>query len=214
LRIATLAAREIQGRQPAGPIMLADYSFGGCVAFETARALAAAGRDIALLAILDAPFGGAADGSTRTMKQYLGPMTIRLAVTRWACSWDAGRRAWLSLVERLGLFAEIASKQYVYLAFLDHARNRWLPATLDVDTWLAVSTQFAPRTLPIWRRLCLRLRVLHVPGAHLNLFQAPALDVLIPAFEEVVRTTLARMPSAMRRDASLPSIARERVLPM
>jgi thioesterase domain-containing protein len=212
VRTAALAASEIQARQPAGAIMLAGYSFGGCVACETARALAAAGREIALLAVLDAPFGRSAEGSKRTLRQRLGPKTISLVVTRWMCSWNAGRRACLSQLERIGLAAEIAVKQYVYLAFVDHAMNRWSPATLEVDTWLAISAQYAPKTMAIWQRLCPRLRVVHIPGAHLDIFQSPALEVLIPAFAEAVRTTQSRMQSATGGDDSLPPVVRQKAL--
>jgi thioesterase domain-containing protein len=192
-RIAALTARDIQARQPAGPILLAGFSFGGCVAFETARALMAAGRQIAFLGLLDPPVGRVAAGTTRPWMRRLGPRTIGLAITRRLCCWDAGRRACLSLAKRMSLSAQIALQQYVYLAFLDHARNRWSPATLEVDTWLAVSAQFAPDTLSTWQRLCPRPLVVHVPGAHLDIFQAPAVKVLIPAFERAVRATHARL---------------------
>jgi thioesterase domain-containing protein/acyl carrier protein len=197
-RTGALAARDIQARQPTGAILLAGYSFGGCVAMEAARALAAAGRDIALLAILDAPFGRAAEGTTRTVRQCLRPTAIKFSVGRWACSWDAGRRAWLRLVKPLGLSAEIAAKRFVWLVFRERARHRWAPAVLDVDTWLAVSAQQAPKTLSIWQRLCGRLRIVHLPGAHLDIFQPPAIATLIPAFEDAVRTAHARRRSPMR----------------
>ncbi|MEO6194012.1 MAG: amino acid adenylation domain-containing protein [Thermoanaerobaculia bacterium] len=45
----------VRSFQPAGPYLLAGYSFGGVVAFEMARQLAAAGEEVALLAILDQP---------------------------------------------------------------------------------------------------------------------------------------------------------------
>jgi thioesterase domain-containing protein len=90
------------------------------------------------------------------------------------------------------LSSQIALHQYVYLAFLDHARNTWSPATLEVDTWLAVSAQFAPDTLSTWRRLCPQPRVVQLPGAHLDIFQTPAVEVLIPAFEQAVRATRTR----------------------
>jgi hypothetical protein len=87
--------------------------------------------------------------------------------------------------------------------------NRWSPAMLNVEGWLAVSAQFAPKTLSIWQRLCPRLRVVHIPGAHLDIFDAPAAEVLIPAFKDAVRGTLARMRSAVGSDESSPSIARQ-----
>ncbi|HYX22780.1 MAG TPA: condensation domain-containing protein, partial [Thermoanaerobaculia bacterium] len=45
----------VRGLQPAGPYLLAGYSFGGVVAFEMARQLTRAGEEVALLAILDQP---------------------------------------------------------------------------------------------------------------------------------------------------------------
>jgi thioesterase domain-containing protein len=44
----------VQGVQPAGPYLLAGFSFGGIVAFEMARQLTAAEEEVALLALLDA----------------------------------------------------------------------------------------------------------------------------------------------------------------
>ncbi|HEY4592137.1 MAG TPA: thioesterase domain-containing protein, partial [Thermoanaerobaculia bacterium] len=43
----------VRSLQPAGPYLLAGYSFGGVVAFEMARQLTSAGEEVALLAILD-----------------------------------------------------------------------------------------------------------------------------------------------------------------
>ncbi len=195
-RTAAPVARAVQERQPTGPIMLAGFSFGGCVAFETARELIAAGREVAFLGLLDPPFGRVAEGTRRTLRQRLGPTTIRYAVGRWASSWDAGRRAALSLIRRFGLSAQIAAERFIYLVFREHAADRWSPSSLDVNTWLAVSAELAPRTLSIWRRLCVRLRVVQLPGAHLDIFHAPAADLLLPAFEGAIRTAHSRMRAA------------------
>ena len=45
----------VRSLQPAGPYLLAGYSFGGVVAFEMARQLTGAGEEVALLAVLDQP---------------------------------------------------------------------------------------------------------------------------------------------------------------
>lgn len=53
-----LAARYIElmkRHQPVGPYHVAGYCFGGFVAFETARQLAARGEQVALLALIDTP---------------------------------------------------------------------------------------------------------------------------------------------------------------
>jgi len=54
--------------------------------------------------------------------------------------------------------------------------------------FLAVSEEYEAKTLPIWRRLCHRLCVVRLPGEHMDIFQAPAADPLIQAFEDNVRT--------------------------
>jgi thioesterase domain-containing protein len=198
-RMAALAARDIHARQPSGPILLAGYSFGGCVAFETARTLISAGRDVAWLGLLDAPFGNAAFGSTSRISQRMPPTrAIKYALALWVCSWDAARRAALALAKRLGLAAEIEANRLVFVVFREHATNRWVPAPLEVDTWLAVSAELAPTTLATWQRLCARLRVVHLPGDHMDIFHAPAAELIIPAFDDAVRTVHLRMPGAAR----------------
>lgn len=201
-RTGAFVARDIQARQPTGSILLAGFSFGGCVAFETARELLAAGREIAFLGILDAPFGRAAEGTASTTSQRIGPTTTRFTKRRWLCSWDAGRRAGLSLIRPFGLSAQITAYKSVYLMFRERALQRWSPAVLEVNAWLAVSAQHAPQTLSIWQSLCARLRIVHLPGAHLDIFDAPAAGALIPAFEQAVRTAHAQMRAAVRHRRS------------
>jgi thioesterase domain-containing protein len=56
LRIEEMAAtyaREIANLHPRGPCILAGYCFGGTLAYETARQLAASGREVGLLALID-----------------------------------------------------------------------------------------------------------------------------------------------------------------
>src|SRR4029077_8750398 len=43
----------VRSLQPAGPYLLAGYSFGAVVAFEMARQLTGAGEEVAMLALLD-----------------------------------------------------------------------------------------------------------------------------------------------------------------
>lgn len=51
--LAALYIDSIRGQQPAGPYLLAGWSFGAAVAFETAYQLTARGETVALLALLD-----------------------------------------------------------------------------------------------------------------------------------------------------------------
>ncbi len=76
-RVEDMAAHyieEVRSVDPEGPYHLAGWSFGGLVAFEMARQLQAAGREVALLALLDTaapaaeaptvPLGGSRGGDT------------------------------------------------------------------------------------------------------------------------------------------------------
>jgi thioesterase domain-containing protein/acyl carrier protein len=202
VRTAAICARDVETRQPTGPIMLAGFSFGGCVAFETARTLIASGREVALLGLFDAPFGRTVEGTRRSLRDRMRPWALLFAVGAWGCSWDTGRRMALSIIRRFGPVAEVEAGKFVLLMLREFARHRWAPVALDVNTWLAVSAQYAPKTLSIWQRLCTRLRVVKLPGAHLDIFQAPATERLIPAFEESVQATLAQM--RLRSDEVLP----------
>jgi amino acid adenylation domain-containing protein len=53
----------IRAAQPGGPYRLAGWSMGGVIAFEVARRLEEAGAEVALLALLDAPFAVPGSGS-------------------------------------------------------------------------------------------------------------------------------------------------------
>jgi thioesterase domain-containing protein len=57
-RLAGHYVEEVRRAQPAGPYRLAGWSLGGAVAFEMARQLTAAGFQVKLLALLDAPAPG------------------------------------------------------------------------------------------------------------------------------------------------------------
>jgi amino acid adenylation domain-containing protein len=57
-RVEEMAARylaEVRSVQPSGPYLLAGYCFGGLVAFEMARRLVRRGKEVALLALFNAP---------------------------------------------------------------------------------------------------------------------------------------------------------------
>jgi thioesterase domain-containing protein len=209
-RTGALIARAIQQQQPSGPILLAGFSFGACAAYEAARLLKAAGREIAWLGLLDGPVGLAANGKKRPLWRWFGPYTVLLSATRWAASWNAGRRGLLWLLQRCGLAPWLATYKFLCVAYRQQATEFWSPPPLDVDTWLAVSAELAPITLAAWRRLCPRLRVVSLPGKHLDIFYSPAGDILIPAFRgalDAVHSKRRRETAAAAAPVARPAIA-------
>ncbi|WP_316812012.1 amino acid adenylation domain-containing protein [Pedobacter heparinus] len=61
---------EILNNDPIGPYCLVGYSFGGLLAFEMAKKLIAAGKDVKMLGILDTYAGGKDKSHTRWYKIY------------------------------------------------------------------------------------------------------------------------------------------------
>jgi thioesterase domain-containing protein/acyl carrier protein len=170
-----VAAHEVVSRQPEGPILLAGYSFGGCVAFEVATQLAACGRPVAFLAILDA----ALKASTRSSVDRL---RRRLLVC--AGRFDASRRLALALIARLLPAWSAPARRRLLAHFRSKAINAWRPVPMRVDALLAVSDQFGDTIVEPWSRLCPGIRVIRLPATHLSLFRPAALAKLMPAFEK------------------------------
>jgi thioesterase domain-containing protein len=61
--MASRYVAEVRQARPAGPYLLAGWSFGGLAAFEMAQQLVAAGEQVALLAIVDTPPGLAGEAA-------------------------------------------------------------------------------------------------------------------------------------------------------
>ena len=181
----SMAALAIARSQPSGAIVLAGYSFGGSVAYEAARSLINSGREVALLGLFDTKFGVAATGIARTAAQ--SRRWKQRSVLRSALSWDFARASILAACNRLPFSFAYKIRRYLLRLFREETLDTWLPSPLEVPTFLAVSEEYQAKTLPIWRRLCSHLAVVRLPGEHIDIFDAPAAPLLIPAFEQQVR---------------------------
>lgn len=174
--IARLAVRSIQERHPQGPLRLAGYSFGGCVAFEAARQLQAQGRRIGTLVLFDsAPTPGRARMSlfcTLGDIDRLRPL-LMAAVRRWRPDYARkGRRLLLT-------------------HWRHQAMQTWQPEPLRAEhALLAASAGCPAQTVESWQRLCPGLAIVRLPGNHVTLFQPPSMALLDPAFEHAVRGAL------------------------
>ncbi|HEY1724588.1 MAG TPA: thioesterase domain-containing protein [Steroidobacteraceae bacterium] len=198
-------AGTIQRQQPEGAILLAGFSFGACVAFEAARVLSAAGREIGLLGLFDGPLGFAAQGQKRALWRWFGPRTLLLSAIRWAGSWQAGRRALLKLMQRRALSAWLAVYKLLCEAYRQPAIEFWSPPVLQQNVWLVVSEELACRTLATWRRLCPRLRVVAVPGRHLDIFYPPAADIVFASFLSAINAAREPAPADIETIAAAAS---------
>ncbi len=182
---ARRAAEAIMLRQPDGPLRVAGYSFGGCIALEAVADLVAAGRDVALAGVFDSAFGDAVLGLPRRPWRQRARRLAGQAASR-AMAWDAGRRAGLRLADRLAPARSLALRRFVLRRFGTDARLRWQPRPLTVPLFLALSDEFAPVMGPVWQRLYPQVAVTRVPATHFGLFRGDALPVVAEAFAAAV----------------------------
>jgi amino acid adenylation domain-containing protein len=76
--LAARYLRQMRARQPVGPYFLCGYCWAGPLTFEMARQLRSAGEDVALLALIDAPYPGRHPGPLHRRIESQGMKIWRL----------------------------------------------------------------------------------------------------------------------------------------
>ncbi len=140
---------QIETHAPIGPLRLAGYSFGGIIAFAVASALAASGRAIARLGMLDTP----------TMPSFVN--TGLSPAGRWHRFSGAVRRGETS-AELGRLAAGVLARSGNPWLLRGAARIRHVRLPLDMDQHIAVPLQMRFR-LVILRDLINRMAAVDVP---------------------------------------------------
>ncbi|HWA24155.1 MAG TPA: amino acid adenylation domain-containing protein [Lacunisphaera sp.] len=213
-----LAARyvgEIRAVQPAGPYHLGGYCFGGVLAYEVARQLAAAGDRIALVVLLDAAPPNLPQMPRALSRTYLRHLGRTLPAWTWAAVKDRH-----GLAQRMSTWSTRALRR---LRVRDRQQTRSRspgPALEDVINmdkypaeyrahaeahWRAVS-RYQPRFFPcnlalirpnrprllmlnpeeMWRVLGHDVEVTIVPGNHDNLLAEPEVDEVAKAITAIL----------------------------
>lgn len=206
-------ATEIARRLPQGDILLAGYSFGGCVAFEAAACLLAQGRQVVFLGLLDpvAPIRVDEEGVHSTKRPA---RSWRQRLLHWKMmfenhedkdmfgyidwllfaafakmkAFDHGRRRILSARHRLSPEGFVRRRKHLLGILRVSALQRWRPLPLNAPTLLVMSeTSIAFGSSHLWKRFCSKLDVVRLPGQHCEIFKPQALELLVPAFVEAVK---------------------------
>jgi acetoacetyl-CoA synthetase len=151
---------EIARAVPAGPVRLAGHSFGGLVAYETARQLTAAGRTVDFLGLVDVlPPGAMLTPSERLTHELVDRVSLLFPSMRNVSLRDL-------LTERLRPSAAAADRQlFVQTTEIanDHAPSLYYG---PVTYFRARRSLPGHHVLTAWRRRAPRLTVIDVPGAH------------------------------------------------
>lgn len=194
-RVVDMAASYVEAirqEQPHGPYAVCGFSFGGAVALEIARQLTRAGEEVQTLCLLDTQVH-------RPLPRLVALWLRSLRAARKLVRLPAPqRRAYLAervwrvlrdtrgpssqAVQRPAQWAAMSpAQQRVYDAMIE-ALMAYLPGPYDgspivyVRSRVPLEGYFNP--MPVWRRVARAgLRVVDMPGAHLDLVRAHARHV-------------------------------------
>jgi thioesterase domain-containing protein len=210
-------AREIVRRLPQGNILLAGYSFGGCVAFEAAVFLVAQGRQVVFLSLLD-PVAPLWVDDSRVNEPKRQATNWQQCVVRWRLmfkkllpdddedlfgyidrlvlavlvqlkAFDSGRRRILSARHRISPEGFERRRKHLLRRLRISALKRWRPHILDAKTLLVICEKSKiSGSSHLWSRLCPNLNILRLPVQHSEIFEPQVLERLTPAFLEAIKT--------------------------
>lgn len=160
-QLARTHVEQIEETAPIGPVRLAGYSFGGQVAYQTARLLTEAGRAVEQVVLIDTR---PSPTSMTPFERALNGLGDRLALL-FPSIGNVRLRQVLDLRFRPG------SVDGDSLLFDEAVRmvNDTRPGPYDGAVTLLLARRRLPlvqRWLPAWRRLAPRLQVMPIPGAH------------------------------------------------
>lgn len=188
----------VRSVQPHGPYLLAGYSFGGLVAYEMGRRLAATGEEVALLALLDTSVPeqhwsraawveyffrrlrcGLRELGTRNLRDW-APLCLELA----SALIERLRRRRFS-AERLADVPggpDALPEQVLRVrraGFAAALAQPPRPSTLSLTLFRSdLNASHACDPALVWRRLVPTLDIYDVPGTHANMILSPQVDLL------------------------------------
>ena len=203
----------IRSRQPRGPYRVAGYSFGGIVGFEIASRLHALGESVKLV-LFDTDNPASALTTKHGFRRRIdvawkrfesdsllprvGKM-LRCIATRRADEHvrketiDRLSKAWNS-----GTLSELEDRAYLLNALYQQMLTRWVPNGRVPDALLIKSSANIEGTdLPPdfgWGSVIGALQITTVPASHLTLFEAPAIDAMVPALLRYLAETSPVQP--------------------
>jgi acetoacetyl-CoA synthetase len=188
--IAELARRHadvVAELQPAGPVRLAGYSFGGLVAYETARLLTDRGREVTFLGLLDViPPAGSVSTSSRRLRTLAWYLSLLVPGVGDETLGHALRRK----LSRTGGQSPDRHARTLAAVTRVYDAHRWGPYS-DPVTFFRVR-----RRIPViehrlwnWRRVAPDLTVVDVPGAHEDLLTARHAPVLAARVSRALAAT-------------------------
>ncbi len=193
----------VQRECPSGPLHVGGWSFGGLVAYEMACQALRAGREVGLMAVIDAGILHAVAVLRTVFSDLALPLYQFESLDREAVFRDFLPCAIASGVLPAGVEPEQARR--IFDIFLDnlHAtldyRPTPFPGTVDLLLGSEPLVQVKSRPEREWRHWTPALRVHLVAGHHLNLLQAPQVASLASALQMLLDQVERTAAAAERR---------------
>ncbi len=201
--------QDIRGVQPEGPYCIGGFSAGGVVAFEMARQLRAAGRQVAILALLDTQIdnAGSKERFTRTVAfniRYAFHIGLFAFARQKMKNWRmrANIRLW-TIKNSLGLKPSARTLD-VEEAFLLALRN-YVPQTYDgAATLFRAKDELCSYSDPTlgWGELVKgRLEILEISGDHDTILHEPHIGMLARVLNSCLDAVQAAGRNMLQRSA-------------
>ncbi|MBE9010250.1 amino acid adenylation domain-containing protein, partial [Pseudanabaenaceae cyanobacterium LEGE 13415] len=200
--IAAYYVKAIQAVQPEGAYCLGGWSFGGWVAYEMARQLKQAGKEVELLALFDTPAPFRKLSPYQSLKFLMGvalwsviPYLLdygALAVTRSKLSW-LSRWQWSKVIRsipeasQLRLLDESTIAPMLRIVYANaQAAYRYAPKPYDDRMTLFRAEEQTIRTDSAmgWSELVNDIQLYQVPGNHLSLLKSPHVQFLAESLSQ------------------------------
>jgi thioesterase domain-containing protein len=209
--MARLYTEHVQAACPNGPYMLIGWSLGGIIAFEMAKLLQSAGKQVGLLALIDAnpapPEGNQLeDGDPHEWMDFIRNV-LRLELDELA---DRRHRIWqLGTEEKLSLLqslvdprgSESGGTNWIKACFTVYSANqeawrRYVPSTFDGKIVLFEAEQrdvMLPPFADGWNALAGRgCDVIPVKGDHLSVVRDPGVSQIAQVVQRIIKDATNR----------------------
>ncbi len=202
----------IDGRRCA----LVGYSFGGIVAWETARRLKERGYEVAFLGLIDTALDGLPQpGMGGRAGRFFQRMRSapRIEFTDSVVK-NLLRRSNVATLKVMSRAIELIAPS-LSLGFQRHmtgqlrlrALDQWTVAPLDISATLFRSDDGWKHAPDFgWRRVCGDLTIVPIGGSHESILQPPYLQFLCDRFAESVRCALAPNSTGVDRDGAVTPV--------